>query len=113
MDTLADNIKIRVKKRLQQGALKEVKSLLEKYPANLPALSALGIKHIKEYLNEKINRSQLIKHWTQQELASAKSQWVWFKKQPSIIWYDENTDRQKLIADLSAWLIEKNDSKEK
>lgn len=113
MDTLADNIKIRVEKRLQQGALEEVEGLLEEYPANLPALSALGIKHIKDYLGEKIDRSQLIERWTQQELAYAKSQWTWFKKQPSIIWYDENTDRQKLIVDLSAWLINKNDSKEK
>ena len=113
MDTLADNIKARVEKRLKQGALKEVKGLLEKYPANLPALSALGIKHIREYLDEKINRSQLIERWTQQELSYAKNQWTWFKKQPSVIWYDENTDRQKLATDLSAWLTNKHDSKEK
>lgn len=113
MDTLSDNIKVRVEKRLEQGALEEVKELLEKYPVNLPALSALGIKHIGEYLDEKIDRSQLVERWTQQELSYAKSQWTWFKKQPSIIWYDENTDRQKLATNLSAWLINKHDSKEK
>lgn len=113
MNTLSNNIKIRVEKRLQQGSLEEVSKLLEKYPANLPALSALGIKHITGYLKEKINHSQLIERWTQQELSYAKSQWTWFKKQPSIIWYDENTDRQKLATSLFVWLTNKNDFKKK
>lgn len=113
MDTLADKIKTRVKKRLQQGALQEVGELLEKYSPKLPALSALGIKYIKQHLDGDIDKNELIQRWTQQELSYAKRQWTWFKKQPSIIWYDKNTDRQKLITDLSNWLINKNDSKKK
>ncbi len=113
MDTLNHKIKIRVEKRLQQGALQEVGGLLEKYSSKLPALSALGIKHIKQHLDGDIDQNELVELWTQQEVSYAKRQWTWFKKQPSIIWYDENTDRQELITDLSAWLINKHDSQKK
>ena len=112
LDNLSTKVRNRVEKRLQQGVLKEIEKLLQKYPTGLPALSALGIKYIHQYLNQEIDRGELIDLWTKQELAYAKDQWVWFKKQPQIIWYDENTDRQKLITQMSAWLTA-NDTKEK
>jgi len=104
LSTLEDKIHARVLKRLDQGALDEVKSLLKNYSPDLPALSALGIKYIRQYLNKDIDRDKMIELWTQQELSYAKDQWTWFKKQPHVIWYDENTDRQQLTRQTSAWL---------
>lgn len=106
LSTLEDKIHARVLKRLDQGALDEVKSLLKDYSPNLPALSALGIKYIRQYLHGDTGEDELIKLWTQQELSYAKDQWTWFKKQPAIIWYDENTDRQQLTRQTSVWLTD-------
>jgi len=90
-DQLAKDIHTRVLTRLDQGAIEEVKKLLEKYPnQKLPIYTALGVKQIVEFVDGKIDKDSLIKNWTQVEISYAKRQNVWFKKQLGIIWYDNN-----------------------
>ena len=42
--------------------------------------------------------------WAKADLKLAKRQLTWFKKQSSIIWYDQDSDQTKLIKTLSSWL---------
>jgi tRNA dimethylallyltransferase len=56
----------RLKERIRKGMEAEVASLLARYNRNLPSMSAIGLN----------------------EHAYARRQMTWFKKQPSIHWFD-------------------------
>lgn len=90
-ENLAEDIKKRVIKRIDLGAVEEVKKLQSKLPnQKLPIYSTLGIKQILDFLSGKISEQELVDLWTQAELSYAKRQMVWFKKQPQIVWYDKD-----------------------
>ncbi|KKU05320.1 MAG: tRNA dimethylallyltransferase [Candidatus Collierbacteria bacterium GW2011_GWB1_45_35] len=97
------SIRQRVLKRLNAGAIDEVKQLIKKYPERDMALfTSLGVREIIEFLNKKISREELINLWTATENDYVRRQMVWFKKQPGIIWYDRN----KINKDLAIKLAE-------
>lgn len=105
---LPDLIYKRVIKRLEENALEEVTILLKNHPdRSLPIFSTLGIKQILNFLDQKITYDEMVKHWVIDEVNYAKRQMVWFKKQTSIIWYDENTDRSVLADSLVKYLNKK------
>lgn len=80
----------RVKARLRLGAVNETKSLLTKYNRDLPSMSAIGYRSIIKYLEKESTKEQMIDSWVADELAYAKRQLTWFRKQPTI-WYDVDT----------------------
>jgi tRNA dimethylallyltransferase len=80
----------RVLSRLSQGAIEETKKLLAKYDRSLQSMSAIGYKSIVKYLENTITESEMIEEWVSGELAYAKRQMTWFRKQP-VIWYDVDT----------------------
>jgi tRNA dimethylallyltransferase len=101
-------IEDRVKKRIRDGAIDEVKQLLASNPnPNLPLFSGLGVKEIRLFLNQGISQEELVRLWTKSEIDYARRQMVWFNKQPSIIWYDESKDRDALAHGLANILIKK------
>ncbi len=80
LKTLQDKILLRVRKRMTQGAIEEVKNLLLlNLPSSSPAMSALGIEPISQYLQNKISQEQAIKNWTLSEYQYAKRQITWLK----------------------------------
>jgi tRNA dimethylallyltransferase len=102
---LQESILKRVKKRLAAGVLVEIKTLQEKYKnQKLHIYSSLGVNHLIDYLNQKITRQKLIENWTQSEIAYAKRQITWFKKQRKIIWYDKNVKPAIIIKKVNTWL---------
>jgi tRNA dimethylallyltransferase len=99
--TLKSSIRKRVLKRLQDGAIDEVKKLLISYPnKKLPIYTSLGVFQILNYLEGNISLEELINVWTNAELDYARRQSVWFKKQPDIVWYDRSIDKPLLIEEL-------------
>lgn len=80
----------RVKNRLELGAVEETKSLLSKYGKNLQSMSAIGYASIIGYLENTSTEAEMIEEWVVGELAYAKRQMTWFRKQP-VIWYDVGT----------------------
>lgn len=101
--TLKDQIRNRVQKRLDAGAVTEVSSLLRQYPdRSLPIFTSLGVSQICAFLNHEITQDQLVDIWTNVEVDYARRQIVWFKKQPDIVWYDKDTDRQAFINQLKS-----------
>ena len=95
-------IERRVKERMTQGVIDEVKNILANHPdEKQPLFTSLGLKEIKSYLHHDFSREELIKTWVKSEMDYARRQMVWFKKQPSIIWYDESKDRDSLARELS------------
>ena len=90
-ENLLQSIKDRVIQRLKNGAIDEVKMLLKNYPnTSLPIYTTLGVKQILSFINKEISKAELVDLWTIADKNYAKRQNVWFKKQPSIVWYDSN-----------------------
>lgn len=97
-NTLKENIRARVLKRLDMGATEEVINLLKKYPdKNLPIYTSLGVPQIIDFIEEKITKEQLVDQWTNAETDYARRQVVWFKKQSNIVWYDKDIDKDSLL----------------
>jgi len=110
---IAISIHRRVAERLQNGAVEEVKSLLDKNPdTTLPIYSSLGVSQIIAYLKSEISLSQLEKIWSNAEIDYARRQIVWFKKQPGIIWYDKSSNTKSLALEYAKKLT-KNHEEEK
>jgi len=84
---LVNAIKIRVEKRLKQGALGEVKRLLEKgYTENDPGLKTIGYQQIIRYLKGKITINEAANEWVVKEIQYAKRQYTFMKKDKNISW---------------------------
>lgn len=90
-------IKVRVLKRLKQGAVKEASQIIGTNK------NILGLKELTDYINDKITKKELISLWTQSEYSYYKRQLTWFTRQPQIIWYDKN-NKIKLIKKALSWL---------
>jgi len=104
-DLLEQRMQQRVEKRIN-GAMKEVKELMKRNPPlNLPSRSAIGIKLLEQYLNRKISRQDVINNWTHEELHYAKRQLTWFKKDPSIRWFDVThiNWKKEVVSLVSTW----------
>jgi len=88
---LARSIASRINKRLKQGLLKEIKSLLAKgVKWSDPAMSAIGYKQWHEYFAGKSSLSESLNKWQKAEIDYAKRQMVFFRKIDKVVWYDKN-----------------------
>jgi tRNA dimethylallyltransferase len=80
-------IKIRVEKRLKQGAIKEVKSILKKgYKEIDPGLQTIGSQELIKYLKGELSKEKAIEEWINHEVQYAKRQYTFMKKDKNIIW---------------------------
>jgi tRNA dimethylallyltransferase len=96
LDCHLDLLELRIRKRteimLDQGLVKEVEYLVNKYGWDLPLLNTLGYAEIKQYLLDEISLSEakelIILHTRQ----FAKRQRTWFKADTNIQWFDANSN---------------------
>ncbi len=98
---LYQKIEDRVEAMMQEGLLTEAK----KFYAfkNYQALQTVGYREMFDYLDCQSSLEEaivLIKRNTQRY---AKRQMTWFKKDPSIMWFDPN-DRQKILKSIQLFL---------
>lgn len=86
---LNNKIKIRVKKRLDQGFEQEVSNLFKKGVFwQDQSMNTLGYKQWRDYLEKKVDREEAINNWIIAEQKYAKRQMTWFKKVNNINWFD-------------------------
>lgn len=86
-EKLINAIQNRVKKRIDQGAIEEVKALLKLgYHENDFGLKTIGYQQIIAYLKGKISREEAIEQWITKEIQYAKRQLTFMKKDPNIQW---------------------------
>jgi len=85
---LYSRIDARVKARLDQGLLSEIKYLLKNYSWSSPGLNTLSYKEFRPYFKQKSTMSNAISKWTYDEHAYARRQKTWFKKMPNTIFID-------------------------
>ena len=80
-------IKTRAEKRLKQGAIEEVKSILKKgYKETDPGLKTIGYQELIMYLKGKISKEKAIEYWINHEVQYAHRQYTFMKKDNNITW---------------------------
>ena len=96
-EKLYERINKRVDIMIENGLIEEVKELLKKYKEFPTAMQALGYKEVKEYLDGKLTKQEMIDKIKQESRRYAKSQLTWFRKNKQTIWIDGLNDMQKNI----------------
>lgn len=87
-EKLYEKINKRVDIMLEQGLIKEVKGLLEKYQEFPTAMQGLGYKEVVSYLNNELTKEEMIEKIKMETRRYAKRQLTWFRKNKDIIWID-------------------------
>ena len=85
-EKLYERINKRVDIMIDNGLIDEVKKLLNKYKEFPTAMQGLGYKEVKEYLENKISKEEMIDKIKQESRRYAKRQITWFKKNKQTIW---------------------------
>lgn len=94
---LYDRINQRVDQMIEQGLIKEVENLLEKYQEFPTAMQGLGYKEVVEYLDGTLSREEMIEKIKQESRRYAKRQLTWFRRNQDIIWLDGTKQKEKNI----------------
>lgn len=105
-EILFQRIDSRVEKRINDGAVGELKNLIKKgYSANLPSLSATGYRELSLFVDSVYNLDEAVNRWKISEHAYAKRQMTWFRKDKRITWFDiTNSDyRDKIVQQVEKW----------
>lgn len=86
-EDLVAAIKKRVDKRIQQGALEEVRKLLSMgYKENDPGMKTIGYQELIRHLKGELDYEEAITQWTNHEIQYAKRQYTFMKKDKNISW---------------------------
>jgi len=95
---LKKNIQERLKKRLKQGMIEEVKKL-HKSGVSYKRLEELGLeyKNISLYLQNKISKQDMIQNLQREIEQFSKRQMTWFKKDKRITWIKNKKTASELI----------------
>jgi tRNA dimethylallyltransferase len=96
-EILYHTINARVKKMIQKGIIPETKLLIKKYNFDLPALSSIGYKQIKEFLNGQLTKEQAINLIQRDTRHYAKRQLTWFKRDKKIQWVKNYSEAKKIV----------------
>ena len=87
---LYEIINKRVDKMMNEGLLKEVKTLYKKCPSSKILSSAIGYKELIEYLDGKISLNMAIEKIKLNSRHYAKRQYTWFNNKMNIKWFNVN-----------------------
>lgn len=93
-DELYDKINKRVDNMIEKGLVDEVKSLLPYRKEN--ALQTVGYKEIFDFLDNKTTLDEAIQLIKQNTRNYAKRQMTWFRKDPTIQWFEPH-ETEKMI----------------
>ncbi len=98
-EILQEKINIRLQKRIKKGMIKEVQDLHEKEKISFKRLEELGLeyRHVALYLQNKINKKEMVENLEKEILQYAKRQMTWFKRDQDIIWIDVSKDQDLKI----------------
>lgn len=87
-DWLRDRCDRRFEAMLEQGALQEVEGLLaRRLPPDLPAMRAIGVPEIVDWLEGRIDRETMVARGQAATRQYAKRQYTWFRHQPPAEWH--------------------------
>ncbi len=85
-NALYERINQRAQRMFDWGLIEETSSLLEKYGAAAPPLSALGYRQAVASIRGEIDRKTALQAAQQAHRNYAKRQMTWFRREPDVIW---------------------------
>ena len=95
--TLYSKVDARINRMIKEGLVEEVRGLLKKYRADLPALNSIGYKEIIDYLKGRQTIKEAIQKIKFNTHAYIRRQDTWFKKDKNIKWVKNIDQAEKLI----------------
>ncbi len=98
-DTLYRRVEKRVDGMLEQGLIREVGDLLQKYPSQPTALQAIGYKEIALFLQDVITLDEAVYLIKRDTRRYAKRQLSWFRRDSRIHWYNLDEVSQAEVVD--------------
>ncbi len=87
-EILYDRINKRVDIMMQNGLVKEVQLLCEKYSQYPTAMQGLGYKEVVDFFNGNCTEEEMVDKIKQESRRYAKRQMTWFRRYENIIWLD-------------------------
>ncbi len=99
-EILYERINRRVDLMMKQGLVEEVEGILKKYEEFPTAMQGLGYKEVKDFLEEKITKEEMIEKIKMETRRYAKRQMTWFRKNKQTIWLEgqaSTEDKMSLI----------------
>ena len=96
---LYEKINLRVDQMINEGLVREVKSLKEKgYTRDMVSMQGLGYKEMLDYLDNKCSLEEAVEIIKRDTRHFAKRQITWFKRESDVTWidkkeYDYNEER--------------------
>jgi tRNA dimethylallyltransferase len=107
-EKLYNRINMRVDLMIDEGLIKEVKTLFDLGVRDVQSVQAIGYKEIYEYLDGSISLERAIENLKQNSRRYAKRQLTWFRNKMDVTWFDVTEEtHQKIIKDISKFIAGK------
>lgn len=104
-DVIRGRVTKRIDMMLEDGFVDEVQRLYEQYGDDAEALRAPGYRAFREFITDQINLKQAKALFIKNDMALAKRQVTWFKRNNSIQWL---VDRSEIVAIATTFLNKKS-----
>ena len=96
-ETLYSKIDARIDQMIKKGLVEEVRGLLQKYRADLPAFNTIGYKEIIDYLKDRQSLKEAIDKIKTNTHDYVRRQETWFHKNRDIKWVSRYENAEKLV----------------
>jgi tRNA dimethylallyltransferase len=98
----ADWIANRAREQFDSGLIEEARVLRERFDSALPAFSAIGYREAWAVLDGTLTREQAIEADAARNVAFAKRQRTWFRREPDVVWLDASSPDVDAVAAAAA-----------
>ena len=112
-EILFKNIEDRVDKRMNEGFIDEVESLLKMGVSwKDQSMNSLGYKESEAFFKEGLTYEEFIEKWERNEMKYIKRQLTWFKKDKRINWFDitDNNYLESVANLVQKWYSSSNEA---
>ncbi len=96
-ENLHSRINSRCEKMIEVGLIQEAKRLAQKYSWELPSMSGIGYRQMRDYIEGKMSLDEALDWLKIDTRHYAKRQMTWFKKDERIIWIENEKQAQKKL----------------
>ncbi|HRY36600.1 MAG TPA: tRNA (adenosine(37)-N6)-dimethylallyltransferase MiaA [Candidatus Magasanikbacteria bacterium] len=98
-ESLYDRINSRCERMIETGLVQEAKKLAQKYSWDLPSMSGIGYRQMRDYIEGKMSLDEALDWLKQDTRHYAKRQMTWFKKDENIHWVENEKQAEKILTE--------------
>ncbi len=94
---LKQKIAQRIEAMLNNGFVQEVEALIKTHGHDCPQLAIIGYKHARDYIDGIIDICELKERFARDDMALAKRQLTWFRRNPAVHWLSDADEADMLV----------------